>query len=411
MRRLGRNPKSRERQLTYVESLFSEILPQIRESIAAADVDPLHAVAREVIKFEAEDARFELPDLSDREVLEALAAYTLVLLDNDRLPPPAQLSNYELGIARELLISAACGAADATKHSDRVLTLLEEKFNGGKFPQAAILLRLFATTAARQRNNERTLFYEEMFARFGVMRLNRIPAHVCKRYHEALEEEETAEGRVLAAAEWLQLHADVSLDLLQVPHSEEQLWNDVLEPAGEAAAGVREFIPHGRWRNVQECEDTGLLSAARRHVTPGAFADYMGHLLKVCYFTVLVTGKTGFESFIRDYFRWVEQHFEVPGPRLLPELHRLTTIGEQGLDDTVAALRDHWMTPNALPIVDSLRNGSLVVGVERLAEDLQAIDPSDIPPGDYDLGGLLVDRATGLETADPLALFRVHRLG
>jgi hypothetical protein len=409
MRRFGAGRKSQERQPTYLEALLVEALPRLPGIFdAGANTEPMHQIARELVRIEGAREKLELPNLSSPEVTDAAVAYLFMLVDNDRLPPENQLSGYELNATRQLLLAAAQGEEAAALHSDRILSLLEEKFNSGRFSQAAILLRLFATTPARQRNNERTLFYEEMFARFGVLRSNRIPTGVSKRFSEAFQGDGTDLEKLIAAGAWLREHANVRLNLSVIPNGDRESWGAILDSRPNAER-VRDVFPHARWRDVGESEPDEVGEAVNRYLAQVHLGSYTAHLMKVCYFTVLVTGRTGYETFIRDFFQWVQRSFGFPGSRLLPELHRLTTIGERGIEETVDALRRRYMREVSSALVFGEEASARAVG--SFLSQLSGLDPNGLPPGDYDLAGLLMDHATGLTATDPLALFRVHRLG
>ena len=163
LRRFGFGKKPTTRPATYFESLLSETQPRVVSALASDPAqDPLDAVIRQVVSLEAEKRHVAPPGFDDVSILNAARAYFTLLRENDRLPPSGQLNGRELRLTRQLLLSAAVGDSEVD-HSEQVLSLLEEKFNGGKYTQAGLLLRLFETTPARERNNERTLFYEEMF--------------------------------------------------------------------------------------------------------------------------------------------------------------------------------------------------------------------------------------------------------
>ena len=410
-RRFGVSKDGQDRPATYLEALLTDTAPQVEERLSDnSEHDPFVETAKVLVEFEAVRECAEPPDLSDENVLGAITAYLHLLLDNDGLPPAGQLDDQDLISTRSLLLAAATASDATASESERVLSLLEEKFNSGKFTQAALLLRLFETTAVRERNNERTLFYEEMFSRFGVIRLNRIPGNSCRKYRDALKKRSSAVEGILGAAEWLRQNAGVYLNVAVRDPEEIDRWKRVLSSEHADLNLYLELFPPRRWRNVTEHAELGIIPALTNQMQGGALSHYFGHLLKVCYFIVLVTGKTGFEPFIKTYFDWVEKHFDIVGTEILPGLHYETTVGERSLGEAVDEILLDRMLPVADEIREGLDNGALEDSLEALIEDLIPLDPNEIPPGDYDLGGLVLDRATGLEVIDPVALFRVHRI-
>ena len=410
-RRFGVSKDGQDRPATYLEALLADTLPRVEERLSNnSRHDPFVETAKILVEFEALRECTEPPDLKDENVIGAITAYLHLLLDNDRLPPAGQLDDQDLITTRSLLLAAAAGSDATTGESERVLALLEEKFNSGKFTQASLLLRLFETTDVRERNNERTLFYEEMFSRFGVIRLNRIPGNLCRKYRDSLKKSDSPTEAILGAAEWLRQNAGVHLNLAVRDPEEVDTWKRVLSSDHSDLNLYLELLPPRRWRNLSEFTELGVIPAITNQIDGGALAQYFGHLLKVCYFIVLVTGKTGFEPFIKTYFEWVENHFDILGTKLLPGLHYQTTVGEGSLGEAIEKILQDEMMPFAGRIREGLDDDALESSLDALIKDLIPLDPNEIPPGDYDLGGLVLDRATDLDVIDPVALFRVHRI-
>lgn len=413
MRRFGPAKNGHGRPFTYLEPLLEEACPRVQEALEAdGDADPFLEAAKAIVRIECEREHFETPDFDDDQVQGAIIAYFRLLLDNDALPPGGQLEEKDLSNTRTLLLSASVGAEDTVADSDRVLALLEEKFNSGKFTQAAILLRLFDTTPARERNNERTLFYEEMFSRFGVLRLNRIGAGQVRKYKEIFKGKPEPLVALSEAAVWLGTKAGVHLNLALRNPAEQEDWEAGWKkiPESNSLAICRELVPPRRWRNGSEHTYGSLLEAIDKHIDTSTVVEYYGHLLKVCYFIVLVTGKTGFEPYIKSYFRWVEENFGFQASTILPDLHHETTIGERGLAETVFEVLRARMLPHAAQLREELEEDRIASALEEFVDDLEDLDPNEIPPGEYDLAGLLLDHLTGLEVDDRLTAFRIHRI-
>jgi hypothetical protein len=224
--------------------------------------------------------------------------------------------------------------------------------------------------------------------------------------------DEDVATRLTAAAEWLSQEARVNLDVLGRAPDDLQAWEERLSGVKKPAEreDVLAQLPPIRWRRIHEFGPENLIPLIKTHLETGALTDYLGRLLRICYFIVLVTGKTGFEHFIRRYFEWVEQNFDYPGTRLLPELHRRTTIEEVGLEEAIGDLRQSLMAEGSKAILDGLDDERIASDLDRLAAHLERVDPNEIPPGDYNVTGLLLDQSTRLTCDDPILLFRIHRI-
>jgi hypothetical protein len=412
MRRFGVSPHSSARESTYFESLLDRARERVTERLASdSATNPVVLVARECVRLEAEiDERAAL-DAGRLSEDEGLLDYLWLLRDNDRLPPAGQLNGRELRLARPLLFRENSDPQWAGRAYDAVLGLLEDKFSSGFFTQAGLLLRLFETTPARHRSNERTLFYEEMLSRFGSPRAGRLPANQVRRYTKAFAAGEHPGDQLLGAARWLNQQARVRLDILMRPQLEIDTWESALAAAERnRREATMVVLPHARWRPVEEIDEVSLVDAIRRHLDLGGLVEYLDRLLKACYFVVVVTSRTGFEPFIKRYFEWVAHNFGFPGTRLLPQLHRMTTLEERSLHEALMTIREDFFEPHLATVIARIDDGAVERAVGELAEVLRGIDPNDIPAGDYDLTALVLDRLTGLQVDVPTVLFRVHRL-
>jgi hypothetical protein len=412
MRRFGVSAQSRSREPTYYEALLRDSREAVARKLAGGDPgDALDRLVLALVETEAGRHRLPVPVVSTDDERARLREYVVLLRDNDVHPQSGQLSRDELRLVRQLLVATGEGAGGTGKVYEKVLVLLEEKFSGGLFAQAAMLLRLFETTAARRRGNEKTLFYEEMIARFGLVRVQRIATHLVRRFQKAMLAREDSAQRILGAARWLGQAANVRLHVRRRLPREIESWAEPLEGLEpEVREAARELVTPSRWRPVGEEEGFPLVAAVREHLAAGALTDYTERLLRAVYFIAVVTTRTGFEPLIRDYFQWVERQFRFPGARLLPRLHRWTTLEERSLDDSVKALREEHFGERLERLLEE-------VGVERveqalvgLSRQLRLLEPNDLPPGDYDLTGLLLDHMTGFTTQDASVPYRVHRL-
>ncbi|MBN1946285.1 MAG: hypothetical protein JW797_11465 [Bradymonadales bacterium] len=416
MRRFGVSGSSQERRPTYYEELVPQIRPRVRELLSRSpQLDPLGLVALEICSPSRSGEATESdhpPSEPDEEQGKVLKTYLTLLCDNDILPPSCQLTREEVGLTWRLLKSFTRSDEATPKHFDSVLGLLEEKFQSGKYSQANLLLRLFETTEARRRNNERTLFYEQMITRFGAHRTEPLPKSLHKRFRQKLANLHEPAVLILAAAEWLHANVNVNLDIPLRDTEEYLAWQEVLKLSTQSTDHheTLDILAPARLRDVTEIADTDLPGRLQKLVNTDTLHQYVAQLLRCCYFVVLVTGKTGFEPFIKSFLHWVEHNLDYPGTRLLPELHRRTTVGDEGLE---LAITDIVKTHLGKPI-EALRQrldySCIDAAIAALAQELEKLPLNMLAPGEYDLFGLVLDRATRIEIEDPSILLRIHRI-
>lgn len=409
MRRFGISPQSLPQKPTYFEVLLGELLDRVKKATPDWEGDdPQELVLAEMAALEVKRG-FQAPEGRNLEGLfESIHEYLRLLSGNERLPSDGQLTEEDLQLLRTFLLEYdAGGSSDA---ATRCVTLLEEKLNRGFFSQTELLLKFFDTTPDRRRSNERTLFYEEMISRFGSIRTARISGHLCRRFHKALNSRDKVIAKFAGAAEWLAQHGGIHLNVLNRPRPELERWLSVLKgfEDTEVRQDLLDLIVPTSWRMASRIDGEVLLETMGHHAQNEGLDAYTIRLFKAAYFVALVTGRTGFEPLIKTFFEWVDRNLGCRGSRVLPDIHKRSTLGGKGLMDSLEEIRAELMG-NAPQLLDRVKQG-LEEGLSSFVGYLAETDPNEIPPGEYDLTGLVIDHATGLVHDTPSILFRVHRI-
>lgn len=410
LRSLGGQEAASVPPSSYVDDVLSTCAPYVDEAVAAtADGDPLHLLGDLFVR--SESAReWDSIGLEGAQREQFLRTYAGMLLENDRLPPALQLTPDELKMPRRLLDAFFGGSNSVQREAQAVLNFIEERFSSSRFGQARLLLQLFDTDATTRRNNERNLFYEEMILRFMSKRTGSIGAERESDFQRVAAETMTARGEgIRDLAAWLSHHVGVRLHLFGRAWADDSSWKSALEGMPDATKNaMRITVPTWRWRPVASTQGS-IADALATHVDERGLEPYLVGLTRSAYFVTLAPGATGYEEFLFRYVTWLDEHFSCSAIRVLPDLHRQTTIDEVGLPDALESIHEKYLSESSF--------GSGVFSQEaigealgRLQRALQAFDPTSIPEGDYNLGGLVFDLLVEFPYEDISQAFRVHRL-
>jgi len=129
----------------------------------------------------------------------------------------------------------------------------------------------------------------------------------------------------------------------------------------------------------------------------------------MCYFLLLASGDTGFESFVYSYLDWSREVLEVEAKNLLPIIHRRSVLDEVGLQDTLDhVFEEHYAEPLGRHVESS--EISLEEAWNRFFQRMSGLDINEIPPGHYDVGGFLLDELLDFEQPEPYFGFKLYRL-
>jgi len=387
----------------YADGLFERALASWTAD--PQDDDPFASFAMAVMQQEVADERLAPIVAPDAEPYEFAPSWLNLLLDNHRLPPHLQLDADGLQPARALLAGYFLKQGDFEQAVAGLLTFVEERFSGGHFAQAAGLLQIFESDLPTRRNNERQLFFEELQAAFGNTRNASAPgADAWKRLLKAAPK--APWDRLFWIIEHLRDLAHVRLHCLFRPVGDGTPWTTRSENLTEMQrTELLDRVHPPQWRIP---EASSLRANVAAHLDYFSVEQYVTRLTRVAYYLILATGKTGYEGLILDFYRWLGQHFDVIPARLLPQIHRETTVDDmflseslQGcLESVLSAPRETLVVPSECHVDDA---------VAQVCEQLAAMNPRDVAPGDYDLGGLFMDQILGFTTAPAEHRLRMHR--
>lgn len=395
---------------SYVDDVLATSATHIAASAEGTiEGDALHFIGDLFTRSEATRGWDEITlEGSARE--QFLRTYAGMLLENDRLPPTLQLTPDEFRMPRRLLHAFFGGSSAVQREAQAVLHFVEERFSAGRHGQARLLLQLFDTDAATRRNNERNLFWEEMLLRFTSTRTASVPDDVWADYQRAAAETLTAqEEGIRDVAAWLRHNAGIRLHLFGRDWIDQDAWAAAMEPAPEATRhAMSEVIPAWRWRPVDSTIGP-IGDALDAHVGERGFQPFVRTLTQSAYFVTLAPGATGLEEFLFRYITWLDEHFDCSAIRVLPDLHRQTTIEEVGLPDALDAIHASYLRTSNF--------GSGVFSEEAIRDALAEVQRSlqsaavrAVPEGDYNLGGLVMGVLVGFPYEDIAQALRVHRL-
>ena len=372
-------------------------------------VDATTALALAWLDAEAELGADPYARANEEERSLFARAWLSLVLDNERLPPGLQLSDAEMASPRKLLASFFFGSPTIQAEAQEVLRFIEARFASGRYAQAGLLLQLFETDAATQRNNERNLAHEEIALALTSNRTGAVTADMRAEFNLVASQAIASgpEGLRLLAA-WYAARCDVRFHV--DAHDVDALaqWGEALvDVDDEAREHLLELVPPWCWRPLDWLDgdvDTLMFGHAARI----GIDEAIRKLTRSMYFIVLMPGRTGFEPLIVEWARWGQRVFDDPITRVMPDLHRRTVVLEQRLSAAMDAVADTWLTRHELH--DTIRAEAVTAACGAVLERLTSVDPSMVPEGDYDLGGLVLDELLGFRPRRVTDSLRLHRL-
>ena len=388
---------------------FEEILERIRPVLAARivedpDVDLLEQLAVEVLRATSEG---ENPNP------QAARAFFSVLVENDQLAEGKQLIESELDLLRSLLLEYFTGNDQVRARANEVLALIEQKFSEGAFTQAKILLQIFETDAETRLNNERNLFYEDMILRLGVRRRHPLSDRDQQNIHKLFEQcSLDDEATVYKALQTLSSELYVEFCLSVREPNDAKVWEALAETLTDEDVRERllSYVPTRRWRNPITLPQYGLQTLTSQHLIERAARVQIQSLTRLCYFLLLASGDTSFQAFLYSYLGWCRERWGVDARRLLPKLHRSSVVEDCGLQDTLDSIYDEFFAEAVAERCDVHSDESIKRAWYALFKRFSTLDFNEVPPGHYDLGGLLLDGVLGFDYPDDNFSFRLHRL-
>lgn len=422
------------REPTHLEALLSKVKAPIRAWLQShPGGDAMTALVAHVLHQESPE-RCDLEACLSQEALgKAGRAYLALLGENDRMPPAQQLTERELTLPRNLLLSFFQGSPDIQRRAQEVLGLIEHKFAERAFHQASILLQLFETDQTTRVQNERKLFYEDMIQRLGIRRrepLSRQSTQLVQDHFRDVgrQMEEDAGPPSLSGTttipdqdpyvplrrslQWLAHEHQLRFCLLLHDQDSLRAWEEVASLSDPASAQtLLRSVPPLRWRSLSHHREASLLELVAEHLTPVVLRDYIQSLTRTCYFILLAVGDTGLEGFIDTYFEWLTEHLGLDGTAFMDRLHRESTLGEQTLRETMDHIFEEFFAEKLTEDRFSFDASDLEAAAQGLIKQLSQADLSEVAPGHFDLGGLFLDHLLQVKYPSPDFPFRVHRIG
>ncbi|MCB9507350.1 MAG: hypothetical protein H6700_02170 [Myxococcales bacterium] len=384
---------------THMERLLDSALPTLDPGDGS---DPLVAVGEALV---AAEVAAGLPpiELSPGVRDAFVRTYATLLLDNDRNPPALQLVARELERPRALLVAFFSGLPSMHTEAQVVLRFIEDRFAQGRFAQSRLLLQLFDTDAATRRNNERNLFFEEMALRLLGERSTPLSDSTIADARAGI----AAAGAFDEVARTVMTSFGVRLHALGLDVERADAWGSALGATnGLPPAALRRLVPGPRWRPIADGDAVARVQAhiAERGVRAGVL-----DALRAAYFLTVAPGTPGQESMIVDVLRWMGERFGVVATRLLPRLHKATTLEESSLTDALDELWDEHFAART-EARETFDDEQIRAALDSLAGQLATVDPRRIPDGDYDLGGVVLANLLGVPCGDVATTLRLHRL-
>jgi hypothetical protein len=414
LRNWGRPPaRDGERRLTFGERLLETTRQRAASRIEGSD-DPnavVSTLARAMLEVDLPAATL-IPNRANNDELDAFARANMqLILDNDRLPPSLQLAEGDLERPRALLGAFFFEHGDVQQQAHNVLRFIERRFSEGRFAQAGLLLQLFDTDEGTRRNNERNLFFEEMAARFLAPRARTGTMARAEELAALLAQAPGAvdEGTADVSA-WLDENVGVRLHLLSRNAGEIDAWQTTLASVSpESREAVEPLLPPWRWRALHDGGAEAIVPRLIDHLAQRTLRDYVLHLTRCAYFAVLTTGRNGLEPLIFTYLRWISGNFDCFATRILPTIHRETTVDERSLSDTLDDVYDNFLGGSRFG-TGTFSEEAVREAATRVYERMRLLPLTTVPEGEYDFGGLVMDELFGIAWDSPTLALRVHRI-
>lgn len=350
--------------------------------------------------------------LQDYSVLHGTRVLLAVLLDNDRLPLPQQLSIDEIIMAANLWMRLV---AQDTELNDQVQTLarqVEQKFAAGHFSQARLLLQIFPANGETRINNDRQLFYEEMILRMGIRRRNALPLQAAREIGEALDEMGADnDAAILAGLQALESKAQVSLLVYIREQEAVEKWQALAQKS--SLPGAEDYVlaklPPRRWRSPGEGERP-IYQELREHIVQPMLRDHVINHLKACYFILRAVGDTGLEAYLDSFFDWSTSCCDVNAVSFLPEIYNRTLGTTEFINDVFSDIYERHYKKPLVRVLEELDEATLKKSFDKAIDQIAQCDLGELAPGQFNVGGFVLDAYLGFEYSEPDFGFKIHRL-
>jgi len=414
------------RAKTYFDVHGAALRESVQARLAArGDDDPVLLVIREYLHIDPISG--ERRDLVSPRT-DLARYYHQFLLDNERLPQASQLTLDEVRLVWEALLSCygdGGGGEGSREQLSTLFRLVERKMEQGRIRQAWALLNIFEYERHVQVDNERSLFLEEMARRFARYSRDALRP-VSEELRSALRTASEDLGALPVAVTLLREELGINLLHLQQDRAEQTAWDALWnasglggsepeEPEGEALTPPAFFSPDilfvRKWRRPCGLADLGtdpLLLSDLLH--PECVRHYCATLLQDLYFLMLITESTGHEAFLSTFMVWLRG---VAGPASMgafSRLHGRLNLSERTTAEALDELLQDPVLARLPDAVRSLEGEALRAALQGLLAATAEGELGAVAAGDYNLAGLLFDRAMGLTYPKMELGWRLHRI-
>ncbi|RVU47867.1 hypothetical protein EA187_00070 [Lujinxingia sediminis] len=351
--------------------------------------------------------------LDEPEMLHGARVLLAVLLDNDRLPLSCQLDVAELLVAADLWTQIVAQARGVEQRVDPLARLVEQKFAAGSFGQVKLLLQLFPANAETRISNDRQIFYEDMILRMGIRRRQALRAEVVDVLKAELSAERLREDvHAPAIFATLQERAGIAMHLYTREPSEVEPWRQVAQKVEltRGRAYLMGMIPPRRWRAVSERSERPLLRLLNEHLVKPMARDHIIQHLKATYFVLRAVGDTGLEPYLDDFFTFSSEVCGVDAERFMPEIYRRTLGNAESIGGIFLDIYARHYQDVVEARLDSLDDAAIIRAYDQAMGALASCDVAEQAPGEFNLGGFVLDQHLNLKLSNPAFGFKLYRL-
>ncbi|MBH22926.1 MAG: hypothetical protein CMH57_00435 [Myxococcales bacterium] len=211
--------------------------------------------------------------------------------------------------------------------------------------------------------------------------------------------------------DWLAARHQINFCVLVRHPAELQLWSTI-NNLGTTTEGneLTLFVPPSRWRSPADYTELPLLHLLSFHLSAESMRDYIHALTRACYFILLAVGDTGLEAYLDTYFAWLNATLGIDGTRFVDRLHRDSTLGEQTLGDTIDSIFQEYFEEPLMARHAALTDQDIQTAIKAFVHQMRTANYSEIAPGHYDLGSIILDNLLGIEYPSPEFAFKIHRI-
>lgn len=211
--------------------------------------------------------------------------------------------------------------------------------------------------------------------------------------------------------DWLAARHQINFCLLGRHPHERKVWGAIDQMSTRTLpSDLNRFIPPQRWRPPADLGEQPLAHMLAAHFSDATFREYFNTLTRACYFLLLAVGDTGLEAYLDCYFNWLETTLGVNGTQFIDRLHRESTLGDLTLGESLRSIYDDFLAQPVNALRERVSENDISRSIQSFLRQMTQANFSEIAPGHYDLGALLLDHIVGFEYPTKEFAFKVHRI-